>query len=524
MPSGVCAGYGMLWGLLMRDITAQLDSYQDHLDSLYPPVTPDEVYDLDREASRVTTTGGSLRPRLIAFAATFAVIVALGVIGLLIGSGEPTDPADDPPSPVSSTVSAPTTSVPPPATTTPIPAPSTTLAEQPMVTTPPPTTLADGTTMLASLVPLGSVEAAIDAEGRLVAAYWAKALVVVRCEERDCRGETRVATVAEAPSFQQEGETVPGVIVGDIALRSDDSPIIVASHPQTGSATVYVCSDPVCTSVRRLDFGGQVRLPQLVIAPDGLVRIVYVEGSSGQLKLATCGDPLCETGIASTITIDEAPIPTEPSIEIDSEGQIIVGYTVEVNDGSTEARVAVCRDDSCSGEPVTFQNAATPRISTSQEGGFNVWYRSGPWMLGEGDAPEESAVLDAWDLMMADCDSAGCGEATRIDTDWRLLWSWTGHAHLHATPDGTVAVAYQHFSSEVCSQLVNMVTLEIKPGSPSIDLGSYQPGGYLLDTVTRDESVLLISTGDDGRLRLREVSSTDPGNTSPSPVPQCASP
>jgi len=509
----------------MHDITAQLDSYQDHVDTLYPPVTADEVYHLDREAGRVPTPRRpSLQPRLIAFAATFALIVALGVIGFLIGTGETTDPADDPPPTVSSTLPAPTTSIPPPATTTPIPPPATTLAEQATV---PPTTQVVGTTGFPGPAPRGWLEAAIDEEGRLVVTYWApssEALVMIRCEDGDCGGESHIATVAEVPSFQHDGEAEPGVMVGDIALRQDGSPIIVASHPEPGSATVYVCSDPFCTNVRTLDFGEQVDRPQLVIAPDGLVHIVYYEMSSNQLRLATCGDPLCESGIVSVITIDDAPIPTEPSIRIDSEGQIIVGYTVEVGNGSTEARVAVCRDNSCPAEPVIFENAATPLISTSREGLFNVWYRSGPWTLGEGDAPEESTVLDAWNLMVADCDSTGCGDPRSVEANWRLLWSWINDAHLHATSDATAAVAFQYFSSDACSEVMMVVTLQTESGKPSINLDNYQPGGYLLDSVSREESVGLIFTGADGRLQFHEVSTANPGGISPALVPRCGSP
>jgi hypothetical protein len=392
-----------------------------------------------------------------------------------------------------------------------------------------PSTLDEGAGAQLGLHPGGGVAAAIDAEGRLVVAYWSsasEALTVVRCEDSVCRGESHVATLAQVPSVEIENALIPGLVVRDIVLRPDGSPIIVATHADRPSATVYACVDPVCTTVRTLEIGENVD-PQLAIGPDGLVRIAYYEMFSQEVKLATCGDPLCESGLLSTVIIDD-DIPgwvvREPSIWIDSDGLIVVGYTVEMSAGVTEARVAVCRDDSCSAEPLAFKDATGPRISMSGGDRFDVWYRSGPLMLGEGDAPDASAVVGAWDLMLADCDRTGCREASQVEADWRLLGAWTDNARLLKTPDETVAVAFQYFSSESCAELLTLMTLESQPGVPGITLGSHQTFGHPFESVTRDEAVLLIFAEEDGKLRVVEASTTDLVGTPLPVVPQCPNP
>jgi hypothetical protein len=405
----------------------------------------------------------------------------------------------------------------------------TSFTSTPPDTTIQPSTLDEGAGTHLGLQPGGDVAAAIDAEGRLVVAYWSsasEALTVVRCEDSVCRGESHVATLAQAPFVEIEKALIPGLVVHDIALRPDGSPIIVATHADSRSATVYACVDPVCTTVRTLEIGENVD-PQLAIGPDGLVRIVYYEMFSQEVKLATCGDPVCESGVLSTIVIDDdipGSVVRAPSVWIDSAGLIVVGYTVETSAGVTEARVAVCRDDSCSAEPLVFNDATGPRITMSEDERFDVWYRSGPLMLGEGDAPDASTVLDAWDLMVADCDRTGCREASQVEADWRLLGAWTDNARLLKTPDETVAVAFQYFSSESCAALLTLMTLEPQPGASGITLGSHQTFGHPFESVTRNEAILLIFAEEDGKLRVVEVSTTDPVGT-PSPVvPQCPTP
>ena len=114
MPNGAFAGSANRWGFLMRDVKAQLASYQDHLDSVYPAVTPEEVREVDRQRRQVTVVSLPLRRRLIAFALAFAAIVGLGILGIVLGgdgSGDtvgrgPTISIADPTVPPSPTVTS----------------------------------------------------------------------------------------------------------------------------------------------------------------------------------------------------------------------------------------------------------------------------------------------------------------------------------------------------------------------------------------------------------------------------------
>ncbi len=145
----------------MRDIKEQLDSYQDHLDSLYPAVTAEDIHDIDLDARHPSSrTGTPLRLRVVALVAAFALTLGLGALVFLVRGSTDVVPAGDVQPMISSTVPSLTT------------APSVTTAPSSVTTTVPLTTTVDGVIELTGDSAGADVIAAIDPEGRLVVAYW----------------------------------------------------------------------------------------------------------------------------------------------------------------------------------------------------------------------------------------------------------------------------------------------------------------------------------------------------------------
>ncbi len=316
----------------------------------------------------------------------------------------------------------------------------------------------------------------------------------------------------------------------DMALRPDGSPIVIVEHPDRAFATIYACTDPACATVQIADFGDEdscsesdgnpcprLDFAQIAIAPDGMPRIVYFSrGAAGlpRLMFAICGDPLCELDSRSTVTIDDDIGGfARPSIRIESDGQVLIGYYTDMEDGDglSQARIAVCMDGSCSPGPtiLTFDDAVEPRTTASDNGEFLAWYRSGPLNLFEGklDVP---AILENWEIRVAVCNRTSCGEARRVEAGWELLMSWTRDPRLLRTPDGTVAVAFRYWSPDQCAALLELATLDPQRGMVGTELGTYVYAGSSFDSVMRNGALLVVFGGEGGGLHLVEMPLTEP--------------
>lgn len=500
----------------MRDITAQLESYQDHLDAMYPAVTREEILSVYLESE----VGAARSPipvwrRAFAFGYAFLLILALGVIGFLLGGREAADLADDVAPTVISTM-PPSTSA-PPSTTMELAGPLTTVPSTPLPSTPdslsttvPAAILADGFTWQTLL--------AIDPEGGFAAAYFSEiddAVTLLRCTDFGC-SEASVIVLPGTGSVadEQHGELVP--LIEDLVLDRDGSPIVMVSGE---TPTIHTCADPDCTSIETSVFGESDEVaagtPRLAIARDGLPRIAYADMSARAVKLAVCRDPLCEIDSRVTVTIhDDILIAGEVSIRIEADGRLFVGYETMREDRPFQATIAVCSDDACSTEPVlfTFDDAVKPRWTRVDDGGFLAWYRSGPEIIGEGDL-DVSALLDGWDLMVAECDDVGCGEGERIEVGWDLLMAWGGFRsdlRLLETPSDQVFAVYGYWSPDRCAQLIEVVTLEPQSGTMGTELGTYV-GGRFAASATSDTKLLVVYQGAEGELHVVEVPAMAPG-------------
>ncbi|MDH5371558.1 MAG: hypothetical protein OEX97_01300 [Acidimicrobiia bacterium] len=509
----------------MRDIIEQLTSYQDQLDDLYPPLTGEDVFignvDVRRSGRPMKTRRGL---RTIAFSAAFVSTVGIGALAFFLRGPADVDPVGDFTPTVLSTVPIPVPTTLPvltPAITPPdVVAPTTTLAPLSVV---PSQTGIEGVIKLTGDSAVGDVTSALDREGRLVVAYWSIAdetMKLLRCTDLGCIEPLRIVVLGPLASTgmpEIPEELAPPTI--DMALRPDGSPIVIVQDPVLGFATIYACDDADCSTVAIADFRdgspcdspdenlcSRTDFPQIAIGRDGLARIVYYHPVLQELKLAVCGDPLCDPESRSTLTIDDniGIGHGMASIQIEADGGILIGHYAEQGDGTSQARVAVCGDGTCSAGPATFtfNDAVVPRMLGTGEGGFLSWYRSGP--LYEGD-PDPGVVVDRWGLMVAVCDQTGCSESTQVEADWELLMSWPADVRLLPGPDDLTAVAFAYWSPEQCALLLKIATLDPTDGIPGREAGVYMIGSSSFDSVVRDETLMVVFGGEEGGLHLAQV-------------------
>ncbi len=470
----------------MTDLKTQLRDYQTQLDASYPPVTIDDVSaPTTMDMPKLAWSPVSRWRRVLAFGLAFVVVLAGGVLGiyvLLTGSdGNDLGPAE------------PSTSITVPETTPEVPSPTTTEPTERITTTSgsPPTTEGVTTTTGASGAPPDVeglamngwvspelVRGTIDAEGLPVFVYWdweRTAMVVARCSDAACDDYTQ-ATLATLPTFFIEGEDYPPQI-DDITLLDDGTLVALIWSADQTQHTLYVCDDVDCSSVRSapLDLGDAWGHPQLAVAPDGTLRVVRWGQVGSSLDLIVCRDPLCSPATRTNVTIEPGVWPlTDPSLDIDDEGRVFIGYTLEGRAASGSAVVAVCDDDTCSNGAVSYRidSASEPQVTSLPDGRFLVWYRRGPVMLGEGDL-DFDAMLANWQLVVAECRNGTCEPRSEFMVGWPLLHVWFDVVFA-ADAGGDVAVAAEYWDPESCSLQTDMAVLGGEPpyGSSVLTLES----------------------------------------------------
>lgn len=472
--------------------------------------------------------GSAGRPRpwrkpVLAFVASlFAVITGVGVAGYLLGGGESAGPADT--ALASTTDPTPTTTTPPSTSTDAPAAPTTTPVATPTTTAAPSDELSDGL-----LDPFaGNTRLTVSPDGGFVAVYWLESnheLRMLRCRDASCAAPETIVLGLVEPVIVEGDEYGP--FPEDIAFRPDGEPIVLVRGGDTGEDfALYACEGPDCSVILTgpFDKAGAIRDPRLAVATDGNPRIVYFDPDDRALKFAVCGDPVCEIGSRETSALqDDIHLPYQSSIRIEPNGQTFLEY--DTGEVITQARVAVCADDRCSAEPTifTFDDAVMPRTTALDDNRFLVWYRSGPDMLGEGDAVSDVAALEAWDLIVTECDATGCGEAQRIDVGPEVLRSWSvggrDEFRLLQTSNETFLV-HSYWSSQECGVLLDAATIDLQTGTIGRELGTYRIDGFAT-AVTDDDELLLLLQEARGELRVINLGDDVP---EAAPLPhECAS-
>lgn len=453
----------------MTDLKTLLREYQTQLDAQYPAVTIEELPAPTTTHVRERTWApvGRWR-RVMAFGLAFVIVLALGIAGsylLFTGSDE----ADLGPA-------EPSTSITAPQTTTEAPRPTTTGAAETATTA---TTSSPTTTAApdASPIALGGwvssdlVRGTIDAEGLPVFFYWdweRSAVAVARCADAGCDDYTR-AMLATLPMFFLEGEDHPPQIDDTVLLDDGTLAALIWSADQT-EHTLYVCEDVTCATVRSaaLDLADAPGHPRLGVAPDGTLRLLRWNPVQASIDYIVCADSLCDPANRITVMIARDVFPLmDPSLDIDDEGRVYVGYTLEGGPAGGTAFVAVCDDSTCSDGPVTYRidSASAARVTSPADGRFLVWYRRGPVMLGEGDL-DIDAMLASWQLVVAECGDGSCEVRSEFTVHWPLLHGWFD-ALLAVDDGGRAAVAVEYWDPESCSMRTDLAVLDqAAPNSP----------------------------------------------------------
>ncbi|MCJ7779275.1 MAG: hypothetical protein MUQ27_00455 [Acidimicrobiia bacterium] len=332
----------------------------------------------------------------------------------------------------------------------------------------------------------GPMSAVVDADGNPVVAFVSsddETLEILRCSDQDCIGPIDQITFGPAPVE---------VFAFDLALLSDGSPAVIIHPSWADFPDVWICLDPSCEAIENsvfglhepcllLDGGGPCDLnyPSMVVGSDGLLRVVYITQSDPMtLKVATCQRGFCNTEWEFEIldepewehaTIDELPsgvFTGTPSIRIDSNDRLLVGYWYANGPGETQARVAVCEDASCAASPTILSIdggvfAQTTPGATDDE--YLIWYQTGAEALPVTSADPSINYAELWsdysDFMVIQCNADGCADAMYVEPgeDW-LLAQAAGALQLFTNPDGSTGAFFNHASRNEPNFQLHMTT------------------------------------------------------------------
>jgi hypothetical protein len=290
------------------------------------------------------------------------------------------------------------------------------------------------------------LEAETDPNGLPVVAYMTEdgSVHVLKCRDVNCENGVDELEIGYSPGDE--------ALEFDLALFPDGSPVVVVQSWGYDVATVHVCLDPSCTEFsvveladpepcayadgRRCDF--TVDFPEIAVGRDGLARVAYLTPANPTtVTIATCQDRACNGWQWSPV----AQLPPDSgtgafSFRIDDQDRAIVGYWWEQGYDVQGTVVAVCEDASCASEPqVVFEveGGVLPVTMEGPDGSFLVWYVTGaaglppelvtPEAMEQGDVAS-SIYSDYSDLMVASCESDGCGEPQYVPPgeDWVLAF------------------------------------------------------------------------------------------------------
>jgi len=167
--------------------------------------------------------------------------------------------------------------------------------------------------------------------------------------------------------------------VGDVGmytsleLNSDGFPVISYYDNTNGRLKIAVCGNATCTfsnTITTVDDAGNVGFfTSLALNSDGFPVISYYDNTSGDLKLAVCGNIACDSPADNTIVIVDSAgnVGQYTSLALDNiTGFPVISYTDLGPKGiNVFLKVAVCGNATC-----TFNNSLTTVDTTGQVGQF----------------------------------------------------------------------------------------------------------------------------------------------------------
>lgn len=151
----------------------------------------------------------------------------------------------------------------------------------------------------------------------------------------------------------------PGSVVGEstsLVLDSSGNPVISYQDDSNGNLKLAVCADSACNTtpiIRTLDHGGGDSVgshTSLVLDSSDNPLISYHDETNGNLKLAVCTDPACNT-TPIIRTLDHGGgdvVGRYTSLKLDGSGNPVISYYDFTN---RDLKLAVCADPTCSAMP-----------------------------------------------------------------------------------------------------------------------------------------------------------------------------
>jgi hypothetical protein len=171
-------------------------------------------------------------------------------------------------------------------------------------------------------------------------------LTVAHCNDRLCVGFDETITTLDATGNVAHSNSM--------TIGADGLPII-SYNDLTGpnfALKVAHCNDPQCAggdeTMTTVDATASVGAPNsIAIGADGLPIISYYDGTSGDLKVAHCNEPLCVGGDESKTAVDTTgDVGSSSSITIGADGLPIISYYDSTNG---DLKVTHCNDVQCAG-------------------------------------------------------------------------------------------------------------------------------------------------------------------------------
>ena len=356
---------------------------------------------------------------------------------------------------------------------------------------------------------------------------------LLRCNDQDCVGPI------DQIQFGSGGSVMGEVFAFDLALLSDGSPAVIIQTSWDEFPYVWVCLDPSCEAIENVVLGPHelcmlldgrpcdraVNYPSMVVGSDTLLRVVYITQSDPMtLEVATCLKGFCDTDWEFEVldepewehaTIDELPsgvFTGAPSIRIDSNDRLLVGYWYSRGNEETQARVAVCEDASCvaPADILAIDGAVfaqtTPGASDDE---YLIWYQTGAEALPVTSADPSINYAELWsdysDLMVIQCNADGCADAMYVEAgeDW-LLAQAAGALRLFTNPVGSTGAFFNHASRNEPNFQLHMTTCtgSICTQGVTEALGIDNIEGPNFDVVTTSAAMRVVYVTNDGAIHL----------------------
>lgn len=134
-----------------------------------------------------------------------------------------------------------------------------------------------------------------------------------------------------------------------LALPADGLPVISFFEPATATLRVAKCGNATCSignTVTTVDSVGSVGgYNSVVVPPDGLPIISYLDSTNQDLKVAKCGNASCSSGNTITTVDSVFNVGFYTSIVVPADGLPVISYYDNTND---DLKVAKCGNASCS--------------------------------------------------------------------------------------------------------------------------------------------------------------------------------